>query len=163
MYKKYCDLGELIEVLENVNQDLIVEIEVEEMDISEEPCRFFPEVLSIGYLDEEDNKNSEDYKETESVFASSGASSMDLQMLCSDEYCSNLKVESLLEMAKFIVGKYLTFHKGGGYVMDESCAIYIYIYNDMFSRLLSGAVKIKDNRLILLTCDSENISYKYSG
>jgi hypothetical protein len=156
MYWQYCDLGELIEVLENVNQDLIVEIEVEEMDISEEPCRFFPKVLSICYLDEEDNKNSEDYKETESVFVSWKSNSMELEMICSEKDCSTLKVKSLLEMAKFIVGKYVPFHKGGGYVMDDSCSIYIDFDDSMPTRLLSGAVKIKDNRLILLTTDSSN-------
>lgn len=139
-------LGDLIQELKNVNQDLIVEID----------NGTFPKISSLSYAEGDEQKKYEYIgysfiysKKTKSVFESWRGSYCELSMQFSDKN-QNITTEKLLEMAEFINGKYLNGYKGGDFLMDEETPIHMANYGESGNIKLIG-LEVKDNKLILKT------------
>lgn len=116
----------------------------------------FLDICNLRYAEEEDRYYCElwkdyryRYKITKSVFDSWRGDYDELSIQPTEKE-NNLKVSDLLKMAKFINNKILGGYKGGNFLMDYDCSIYISKYGEVGNKKLIG-IKQKDKHIILIT------------
>lgn len=147
---KEYSLGKLIRDLQVLDPHLMVVID--------NGC--FPEASLVGYSEAGDEKCPEydDYtckenRESNSVFYSWRGVYCQLAMQFSDKD-TGVTCGDLLEMAKFVNGKYLQGYKGGDYLMDLRTPIHVDNYGESGGLKLIGAA-LENGKVILKTREEE--------